>query len=156
MQVEFVNAFIESTKQVLSSTVNKSASVGQAFVRTSLNNEGGVGICVGITGRVRGQIVFSMKKNLACDIASKMMMTQIIELDEVSRSAVSELANMIMGKTASSLFEQGFKIDITPPAFLLGENLCYLGTSKVKTLCIPFEFEDNSIIEAEIFISRDE
>lgn len=156
MQAEFINPLIDSIHSVLQQAVNLNSTLGQVFVRTAPTTEDGVGICLGITGHVRGQIVFSMKKHVACEIASIMMMTQVSELDEVSRSAVSELANMIMGTTASNLSEKGFRIDITPPAFLLGENLCYLATSKVKTLCLPFVLDNGSVIEAEIFISRED
>lgn len=156
MQAEFINPLIEASKYVILSTTKQEVKVGQVFVRNTPSNEGGVGICLGITGKIRGQVVFSMKQAVAIDIASLMMNTQVIELDEVSRSAVTELANMIMGKTAAALFDSGLKIDITPPAFLLGENLCYLGTSKVKTLCIPFILENGNIIETEIFILKDE
>ncbi len=156
MYVEFVNPLIESAKYILSTTLKKQAKVGEVFVRTEPSNTGGVGICLGVTGKVRGQVVFSMTTNTALSIAGTMMNTTVTELDEVPRSAVTELANMIMGRTAATLFENGMKIDITPPAFLLGENLIYLGTSKVKTLCIPFELEDGLTIEAEVFISKDE
>ena len=156
MQAEFVNPIIEATEYVVLSALRTGIKVGQVFVRTAPSNVGGVGICLGITGKIRGQVVFSMKKSVACEIASKMMMQTVEELDEVSRSAVTELANMIMGRSAATLFEQGLKIDITPPAFLLGENLSYLGTSKVKTLCIPFIFENGSLMEAQVFVARDE
>lgn len=156
MQAEFVNPIIEAVVYVISTSLKMEAKVGQVFVRTAPSNCGGVGICLGITGKLRGQVVFSMQNSLACKIASKMMREEIEELDEVSRSAVTELANMIMGRTAATLFNNGVKIDITPPAFLLGENLIYLGTNKVKTLCVPFILEDGSLIEAEIFVARDE
>lgn len=156
MQAEFINPLVEASKLILSNTTQMNVRVGKIFVRTTPNNDGGVGICIGITGKIRGQVVFSMQTKVACKLASSLMMGPINELDEVSRSAVSELANMIMGTTASKLSESGFKIDITPPAFLLGENLSYLGTSKVKTLCIPFIMEDDSEIEAEVFVLKDE
>lgn len=156
MKAEFINPLIEACQSILSSMANISTTVGQPFVRTSPSNEGGIGICLGVTGKIRGQVLFTMKREVACQIASAMMMSKVEELDEVSRSAVSELTNMIMGRTAAILFDAGIKIDITPPAFLLGENMIYLGTRNVKTFCIPFVLENGGAIEAAVFVQADD
>jgi CheY-specific phosphatase CheX len=74
-----------------------------------------------------------MNKKVGLEIASGMMGgMQLAELDEISKSAISELTNMILGNTATILYNKGINIDITPPSFLMGENL-QVSNSKVKT-----------------------
>ena len=57
-------------------------------------------------------------------IASAMMMgMKITELDEMSKSAIAESANMILGNAATILYNKGIKIEITPPSLMTGENI---------------------------------
>ena len=56
----------------------------------------GVVILIGLTGKISGNVVLSLSKNLALSIASAMMYGMPVnELDEISKSAIAELANMI-------------------------------------------------------------
>jgi len=41
----------------------------------------------------------------------------------MSKSALSELTNMILGNTATLLYNRGVGVEITPPSFLMGENM---------------------------------
>ena len=78
-----------------------------------------------------------MNRSVALNIASNMMGgAEIAELDEISKSAISELANMILGNTATILYNKGIGIEITPPTFLMGENL-QISNSKMTTICVP-------------------
>ena len=75
---------------------------------------------------MRGQAVFAMNQSVALDIASSMMGgMEAVELDELSKSAISELANMILGNTATILYNKGIGIEITPPTFLMGKIYKY-------------------------------
>ncbi len=64
---------------------------------------------------MRGQVMIVFENSVACDIASKMCMMPITQLDDLSKSALSELGNMIMGNTATIFSTKGIGIDITPP-----------------------------------------
>lgn len=41
------------------------------------------------------------------------------ELDDIGRSAISELGNMISGNASTILYNQGLNVDITPPRIIL-------------------------------------
>jgi chemotaxis protein CheX len=59
----------------------------------------------------------------------------LVELDELSCSALNELCNMIMGNSATIFSTLEILIDITPPIFLRGSKLEF--QSDIQALKIP-------------------
>ncbi|WP_024833546.1 chemotaxis protein CheX [Ruminiclostridium josui] len=152
MNIEYINPFIEASQTVLKQVVNVDARLGKVFLKTSPYQGEAILIIVGITGKIRGQAIFTMSKNVAFKIASAMMMGMPVdELNEISKSALSELTNMILGNTATLLYNKGIGIEITPPSLLLGENL-QISQSKMKTICIPLYLSDTEILEIDISV----
>jgi chemotaxis protein CheX len=93
-----------------------------------------------------------MSKKVAFMIASAMMFGMPVdELNEISKSAISELTNMILGNTATLLYNKGIGIEITPPSLLLGENL-QISPSKMKTICVPLYLSDTDVLEIDISV----
>jgi chemotaxis protein CheX len=152
MNIEYINPFIEASQTVLKQVTNMDATLGKVFLRSSPYKGESILIIVGITGKMRGQAIFTMTKNVAFRIASAMMFgTEVTELNEISRSALSELTNMILGNTATILYNKGIGIEITPPSLLLGENL-QISQSKMKTICVPLHLSENEILEIDISV----
>lgn len=137
MRVEFINPFIKATTEVLRQIANIEFQTGKPYIKASPYMAKNLIIVVGITGEIRGQAVISMDEKLAMQIASAMMMGMPVnELDELSKSALSELGNMIMGNSATLLFNSGINIDITPPTLMMGENLS-ISSGSMRTVCVP-------------------
>ncbi|HPC99945.1 MAG TPA: chemotaxis protein CheX [Acetivibrio sp.] len=152
MNVEYINPFIEASQSVLKQIAKIDARLGEVYIKTSPYTGDNILIFVGLTGKIRGQAIFAMSKKVALIIASNMMGgAEIIELDEISKSALSELTNMILGNTATILYNRGIGIEITPPSFLMGDNM-QISPTKMKTICIPLRFEDDKQIEIHISV----
>lgn len=152
MNVEYINPFIEASQTVLKQTANIDAKLGSVFLKTSPYKSDCVVIIVGLTGKIRGQAMFSMPKKVALDIASAMMGgTPLAQLDEMSKSAISELSNMILGNAATILYSKGIGVEITPPSLLMGDNL-QISPAKMKTICIPLIFNDGQQMEIDISV----
>lgn len=152
MNVEYINPFIEASQTVLKQTANIDARLGTVTLKESPYVSDSVLIIVGLTGKIRGQAVFSMTKNVALTIASAMMFGMpVTELDEISKSAISELTNMILGNAATILYSKGIGIEITPPSFLMGDNV-QISPTKMKTICVPLLFNENDQLEIDISV----
>lgn len=137
MKVEYVNAFIKASTEVLNNFVSEKFSVGKPYIRQNPFPTSELVIILGITGEFKGQAVFSMSEGVAKSIASGMMMGMPVnEIDEMAKSALSELGNMIMGNSATLLFNQGTKIDITPPSLLKGQQI-EISSNGMETMCVP-------------------
>ena len=150
MNVEYINPFIEASQSVLVMMTGSKPELGQVYLRKTPFESDNIAVFVGLTGRIRGQVIISLSKTTALSIASAMMGGMpVTELDEISKSAISELANMIMGNTATLLASRGIGIEITPPSLLVGEKLL-ITPSNMKTVCVPLVIGDNSIMEIDV------
>lgn len=154
MKVEFINPFIKATTDVLKTLTNIEFSVGKPYIKASPYAAKDVIIIVGITGEIRGQAVITMDSDFARRMASTMMMGMPVdELDELSKSALSELGNMIMGNTATLLFNNGVNVDITPPSLMVGEKLS-ISSGSMRTICVPVSSEEMGEIILDLSIKE--
>jgi len=152
MNVEYINPFIEASRAVLKQIAGIDVKLGSISLKNSPYASDNIVILVGLTGKIRGQAIFSMNKNVALTAASGMMGgLNLTELDEMSKSALSELTNMILGNTATLLYNRGVGVEITPPSFLMGENM-QISPSKMKTICIPLLLGEDKKIELDISV----
>lgn len=155
MNIEYINPFIEASQTVLKQIASLDVKLGKVFLKTAPYKSEDVIIMVGLTGKIRGQAIFSMGRKLALKIASCMMMGMpVTEFDEMSKSAISEMANMILGNAATLLYNRGINIDITPPSLLMGENML-ITPNKMKTISIPLMLGDTDKIDLDISMEGD-
>ncbi|HEX9062123.1 MAG TPA: chemotaxis protein CheX [Clostridia bacterium] len=152
MNVEYINPFIEASQTVLMQSTGLDAKLGNIFLKNSPYKSDTLVIIIGLTGKMRGQVVFSMNKNLALKVASSMMFGMpITELDDIAKSAIAELTNMILGNAATILYNKGIGIDITPPSVLIGDNMM-ISPSKMKTVCIPLTVDTGDTLEIDVSV----
>jgi len=152
MNVEYINPFIEASQTVLKQSAGIDAKLGNVYLKTSPYKSDSIVIIIGLTGKIRGQVVFSMAKEVSLKIASCMMFGMpVTELDEIAKSAISELTNMILGNTATILYNRGIGIEITPPSLLMGDNMV-ITPNKMKTVCIPLHLNSEDTMEIDVSV----
>ena len=153
MKVEYINSFIKASTEVINNFVAEKFNVGKPYIRSNPFPTREIVIILGITGDIKGQAVFSMTEQMAKTIASGMMMGMPVdEIDEMAKSALSELGNMIMGNSATLLFNVGVKIDITPPSLVKGTAI-EISSAGMETICVPLISELGEI-EFDIGIKK--
>lgn len=154
MNVEYINPFIEASQSVFQMMTGTKPVLGQVYVKKTPYESKNVAVIVGLTGKIRGQVVISLSLESACNIASAMMggMT-VTDLDDISKSAISELGNMIMGNTATILSSRGIAIEITPPSLLIGEKMM-IAPSHMKTVCVPLEVAGGNLFELDVSLEE--
>ena len=92
-------------------------------------------IIIGLTGELKGQVLICFDIEAVLDIASKMCMMPITQMDDLSCSAICELGNMILGNAATLFASDGMGID-----------------NFTKNLCVPL-FYDGGSKRIEIHLS---
>lgn len=153
MNADLINPFIKASRDILQQMANIPSELGKVYVKDASFDAPNVTILIGLTGEMKGQVVIGMSEDMAKKIASNMMGGMPVEtLDEIAKSAISELGNMVLGNTATLLYNIGIKIDITPPTLLIGEKLS-ISTISTKTITIPLN-TDYGIIELDIAIKE--
>jgi len=156
MNIEYMNPFIEASQMVLQQIAGIEARLGKVYLKDSPYKSDNILVIVGLTGKIRGQAIFTMGSETALYIASGMMGGMVLtELDEISKSAISELTNMILGNTATILYNRGIGVEITPPSFLMGENM-QVSPNKMKTICIPLTLGNGNVMEIDISVENEQ
>jgi chemotaxis protein CheX len=153
VNADHINPFLMASTKILKEMCFVDAKVGKPYIKNPAFFDNTLLIMIGITGEMRGQAMIAFDHNIACDIASKMIMMPITEMDELARSAICELGNMIMGNTATIFSTKGIAIDITPPT--VGNGSMSFTNNYASNICIPLIYEENKIIEINIAIKGD-
>lgn len=136
MDVKLLLPFLEALKSVLEQLGISGIARGGISKKDTMDVEQDVTAMIGIIGDIRGNIAYAMSNETARKIASVMMMGMPVEaLDEISRSAIGELANMITGHASTLLSSGGIMVDITPPSIIFGSNVYFI-ISTVQTIAI--------------------
>lgn len=132
MKAEYANVFIRSATTVFT------REIGVTMSRKGLTKKSApvpslpLSIVIGITGAIRGQVVYSMDSNFAYSVTKAMIPNKLpTELRKLTNSAVSEVANMITGQASIALAGDNQIIHLTPPAVFTGSDM------KVDFLSIP-------------------
>lgn len=150
INVDYINPFLIAATKVLKDMVFIDTKVGKPFTREAVFGDKSLLIMVGVTGEMTGQVIISFENPVALDIASKMCMMQLPEVNELAESALSELCNMILGNTATVFSTKGIVVDITPPTLCKGTVT--FRNHYAANICIPLEYEDGKRIEINVAI----
>lgn len=155
VNVDMINPFISAAQSVLKDMAKLSTKLGKPYLKTPEYEGNMITIIIGITGEMRGQVILSLNEETACLIASQMMMGMPVpELNDMAKSAVSELSNMVLGNAATIFSTKGVTVDITPPNLVMGSNLSFT-VSDTKTVCVPLNSEDGqTLMELNIAIKQ--
>jgi chemotaxis protein CheX len=154
MDVKYINPFINVSINIVQQICNVGAKRGQIYVKDSPFIADNVVIIIGIAGDFKGQVFFTMQEKTACSIASSMMFgMDVPALDEMAKSAIAELGNMIMGNVSTEFYNEGIKIDITPPTVLVGSDI-NISTKGIQTICVPIEIENGNRLEIVVAIAN--
>ncbi len=144
ISVNHINPFLMSASQVVEQVCGIKMTRGPiAKDSTEIDGEP-LFIMLGVTGEMTGQVCLVFDIEVAKDIASRMMMGMPVnEIDEMAKSALSELGNMIMGNAATLLSNSNVLIDITPPT--LGTGNARIASPNMTCIRVPLQYEVGEI-----------
>lgn len=153
VSAEHINPFLMAGVQVLKTMCFVDGQIGKPYLKDAAFTSDTLVIIIGITGELGGQVMVAFENSVACDIASKMCMMPVNELDDLSLSAICELGNMIMGNAATVFSTKGIGIDITPPTICMGDVAFTTGFA--KNMCIPITYDGDKTIEFNVALKGD-
>lgn len=152
MKAEYINPFLESARMVIEQMVQIRPSTGQLTVKDIQFVDNHVWIQIGLTGHMSGDIVFGLSESVALKIISAMMGGFVItEIDEMGKSAISELGNMISGNASTILFNQGVHVDITPPRVV--HSLLESHGEARRAIAVPLIMDGIGEMEIQVLIA---
>ncbi|MFC4099582.1 chemotaxis protein CheX [Paenibacillus xanthanilyticus] len=152
MKAEYINPFLESAKIVIEQVAQVRPSTGTLGVKDVKFVENYIWIQIGLNGQLNGDIVLGLSEEVAIKMVSAMMGGfAISEMDEMGKSAISELGNMISGNASTMLFNQGVRVDITPPKVLHSAQSA--GFETKKALTIPLIMDGIGELDIQVLIA---
>jgi chemotaxis protein CheX len=138
MDIKHVDPFLVSFDTVMKQLGFRDVQTVNAYAKDKELTASGIILMVGIVGDIKGNIAYVIGMEEAKKIASSMMMGMPVEeLDPMSRSAISELANMLSAHAATNFSKSGILIDISTPTFVQGKNIS-INMSSANVLCLEF------------------
>jgi chemotaxis protein CheX len=151
VKAEYLNSFLDSARMVIEQMVQIRPSTGQLTVKDIKFTDHQVWIQIGLTGEMSGDIVFGLSERVALRLISAMMGGfAITEIDDMGRSAISELGNMIGGNASTMLSNQGVQVDITPPRVMAEE---INGFTARRALTVPLIMDGIGEMEIQVLIA---
>jgi len=145
LDAKFINPFLNAFTGVVPQVGFVNVIRGKIFTKEQFVDSLGVSIQVSMNSQSDGNIIFNMTEQTAKTISSVMMMGKPVDsIDDMAKSAVCELVNMIVSHASTSLNQTGFIVKINPPSFLQGNakvkvcNSMYIGIEMIVDSC-PIE-----------------
>lgn len=145
MKAEHANPFIKAALETFKKELGVDLKRNDLFLKDAPVPSKDVTIIIGVTGPIKGQVVYSMDQNVAESIAKTMLPGKLpAEQKALINSAVSELANIITGQASIILAGDNYIIDITPPAVFSGGGAS-IDFLSLQTICLSFLSEIGSL-----------
>jgi len=141
MNVAFINPFIESTLRSLDMMASIQAEKAGLELKEDLITTYDVSAIIGLTGETSGSIIISMPEQLACKIASNMLMEEITTLNKNVEDAIGEIGNIVVGDARRSLIQDGHQLSISIPTVVIGVGHRISRSGDVPCIAIPFTTE---------------
>ena len=125
MKAEYVNSFYKATGDVFQlmlglDTKREALKAVEEMVSTKE-----VSAVLGVTGALKGTIIFSFSKSMALEMVKIMSGMEMDSVDSFVSSALGEVANIIAGNAMTHLAENSYICDIVPPKIFIGEYKSY-------------------------------
>ncbi|MFN8671528.1 MAG: chemotaxis protein CheX [Candidatus Sericytochromatia bacterium] len=138
MKSNFNSCFSNAVKEVISNLCQCEDITNTEFEMKEFSFfSADISIFLNISGKLRGSIFYSMSKDFALELSSIMIGFPISEIDELSKSSLLELANMISGKAMTKLSDLGHYCETSIPVFMnKGDEIPFK-----NTLGVHFETE---------------
>ncbi|MCQ2576341.1 MAG: chemotaxis protein CheX [Treponema sp.] len=150
MRVEYINPFVKASFRVLKDVLGGAdIKRGDLYLKSTAMPVMGVAVLVGLAGDVEGRVLLDMTLETAINLASVMNGEKLPSFDDLGKSTISELANLITGQFVTMLHELNFQVDITPPTLFVGQQMEISAlsgsTNNVEALIVPLITEYGKI-----------
>ncbi len=141
MDVNFINPFIQAVLDIMPQLGFQQVNRTDLQLKSNKIIASGAVLTVGFVGEKKGNVVYVIEMEGAKQIASTMMMGMpVTEFDDMAKSAVSELSNMLSANASIHFSELGISTDISVPALVYGENI-EVNMNRSEILCATFDID---------------
>lgn len=139
-----MNCVLEGTIAGLSMTGIRPDAVGVSRFTTASKE---LSVIVGLHGHRNGNMTLNLSEGTAMFLASKLLSTEITEMNEETIDAICEIGNMVAGQFHNLLHGTAWHFDnISLPAFIFGANYNLYHLKNITTVAVTFEIGEVSVV----------
>jgi len=123
---QHIDSFVQAVYTVFAKMLNpevKNVQAGKPFFNEEPLKRYEVSVLVGVLGDLQGQVICGMTEDTARKIISRMLEMPVEDIDEMGKSAICELKNIIIGNASTNLSHEGYRCLITPPLIMMGGHI---------------------------------
>ena len=142
MNVEFINPFLGSIMNVLSTMAHMEVKPGKPAVKSNEVACGDVTGLIGMAGKqAKGTLAITFTEPVILEITKRMLGEELSEIDETVADMVGEITNMVTGGAKLVLSEKGYRFDMAIPSVIAGKDHIIHHKSKAPIVIVPFNTE---------------
>jgi len=139
LKAEYVNPFLASVYHLFSTMLSSKARRGSPGLSDGRKRPTEVMALIGLSGPIRGTVALSFPVETAMSISSRVVGTEVTEVDETVSDAIAELVNIVTGGAKAKISEHvGTTLDLTLPTVIRGDKYRVYSPSKALWLEVPF------------------
>lgn len=157
MKVEHLNPFITATTEVLKQFISGiEIERGELTLVEEPTETLGVMTYIGISGDLKGRVIYNMNRKTTINIAEEMNGEDFPGMNDMVRSTIQELCNIISGNATTELRQaaDGKKIDITPPSLVIGSDTEVSDPLQSKLIEVPLN-TNYGVVEINLAVKED-
>ncbi len=142
MNVEFINPFLDSIVNVLTTMAQTNPKPQKAYIKNGSSAMGEVtGLIEMSSDKAKGSLAVTFSAPAILHIASQMLGEEVKEMDDTIPDTVGEITNMVTGGAKRILSEKGFAFNMALPNMFVGEKHLVTHLIAGPVLVIPFAIE---------------
>ncbi|MHC4871340.1 MAG: chemotaxis protein CheX [Planctomycetota bacterium] len=154
INVEFINPFIEATKNVFKTMVGIEVEREKLYLKEDHKMYGDISGVMGLSGSATGSVVISMNTSLALQAVASMLGEEVMEeITPETCDAVGELINMISGQAKASLTKTKYHFQISIPTVVQGHGHEVTHKKGTPNIVVLFKADNGESFAIQVCLS---
>jgi len=146
MNVEFINPFLSSLVNVLSTMANTTIVPGQPRIKKDEVARGDVSGLIGmVSPQTKGSFSITFEESLAVEIMFRMLGERPKGITPDVTDMVGEITNMVTGGAKRVLGEKGYDFTMATPVVVSGKNHTISHKSEGAKSLMPFDSDFGTV-----------
>ena len=146
MKAEYINFFYQATNDVFKLMLNMETKKKNLSVLEDMISSKDVNVHLGITGDLKGNVLFGFPKDMAIEMIKIMSGMEMDKIDSFASSALGEIGNIIGGNALTNLSKNKYVCDIAPPQVFVGKYKSFsLDNEKILQLTLKTDIGEFDI-----------
>lgn len=139
MNVEFINPFLQSLINVISTMANMQLTPGKPKLKTDNLAKGDVSGLIGMVGpQTKGSMSITFDQKLILEIMQNMLGENPGKINEEITDLVGEITNMVTGGAKNMLGSKGYEFEMATPMVVSGIGHTISHKANGKKIIMPF------------------